>query len=279
MNNDYLSIGEMAKMNHITVTTLRLYDELDLLKPVYVNPETNYRYYDIKQNARLDLIQYMKELQMNLKEIKELLDKEDINLIEAILIKKKQQLSIQINDLQRTKDAISRTIYSLERYRKSPPSGTITLEYIDRRRIYVMHTNINFYEHDLNVYEYLLTQLKNDLIAHHYPQIYYCNAGTFLNKERFLKQEFISDRIFVFVDDHFPEKEIQVIENGMYACIYLDDFHQEIDYAKRLLDYCKMNHLTICGDYICEVLSELSMFDHPERSMFLRLQVPVSFKK
>ena len=54
----------------------------------------------------------MKELQMNLKEIKELLDKEDINLIEAILIKKKQQLSIQINDLQRTKDAISRTIYS-----------------------------------------------------------------------------------------------------------------------------------------------------------------------
>ena len=151
MNNDYLSIGEMAKMNHITVTTLRLYDELDLLKPVYVNPETNYRYYDIKQNARLDLIQYMKELQMNLKEIKELLDKEDINLIEAILIKKKQQLSIQINDLQRTKDAISRTIYSLERYRKSPPSGTITLEYIDRRRIYVMHTNINFYEHDLNV--------------------------------------------------------------------------------------------------------------------------------
>lgn len=279
MNNDYLSIGEMAKMNHITVTTLRLYDELDLLKPVYVNPETNYRYYDIKQNARLDLIQYMKELQMNLKEIKELLDKEDINLIEAILIKKKQQLSIQINDLQRTKDAISRTIYSLERYRKSPPSGTITLEYIDRRRIYVMHTNINFYEHDLNVYEHLLTQLKNDLIMHHYPQIYYCNAGTFLNKERFLKQEFISDRIFVFVDNHFPEKEIQVIENGMYACIYLDDFHQEIDYAKRLLDYCRMNNLIIYGDYICEVLSELSMFDHHERSMFLRLQVPVFFKK
>ncbi len=75
-----------------------------------------------------------------------------------------------------------------------------------------MHTNINFYEHDLNVYEHLLTQLKNDLIMHHYPQIYYCNAGTFLNKERFLKQEFISDRIFVFVDNHFPEKEIQVIE-------------------------------------------------------------------
>ena len=59
----------------------------------------------------------------------------------------------------------------------------------------------------------------------------------------------------------------------------LDDFKKEIDYAKRLLDYCRMNGLIICGDYICEVLSELSIFDHHERSMFLRLQVPVSFKK
>ena len=90
-----------------------------------------------------------------------------------------------------------------------------------------MNTDINFYEHDLDVYEHLLNQLKNNMLSRHYSQIYYCNAGTFLSKERFLKQEFISDRIFVFVDDHFPEKDIQIIENGMYACIYLDDFHQE----------------------------------------------------
>ena len=32
----------------------------------------HYRYYDIKQNACLDMIQYMKELGMELKEIKEI---------------------------------------------------------------------------------------------------------------------------------------------------------------------------------------------------------------
>ena len=53
MNNNYLSIGEMAKMNHITVTTLRLYDELDLLKPVYVNPETNYQWQPVRSAAAL----------------------------------------------------------------------------------------------------------------------------------------------------------------------------------------------------------------------------------
>ena len=45
---------------------------MGLLKPCYVDEQTHYRYYDIKQNARLDMIQYMKELGMELKEIKEI---------------------------------------------------------------------------------------------------------------------------------------------------------------------------------------------------------------
>ena len=67
----YISIGEMAKINRTTVPTLRLYDSMGLLTPYYTDEETHYRYYDIKQNARFDMIQYMKELGMELKEIKE----------------------------------------------------------------------------------------------------------------------------------------------------------------------------------------------------------------
>ena len=87
----YISIGEMAKINRTTVPTLRLYDSMGLLTPYYTDAETHYRYYDIKQNARFDMIQYMKELGMELKEIKELFDKQDINLIEQILRQKKEQ--------------------------------------------------------------------------------------------------------------------------------------------------------------------------------------------
>ena len=177
-------------------------------------------------------------------------------------------------------EAIDRTVASIKRYKKSPASGTITLEYIPDRTIYSMTVDKNFYDYNIDTYELILKQLKNKLMECDIPQVYYCNAGTLMSRRRFEEQIFYSNEIFIFVDDNFPlQDRVQKIENGMYACIYLDDFHQEIDYAKRLLDYCKMNHLTICGDYICEVLSELSMFDHHERSMFLRLQVPVSFKK
>lgn len=87
----YIGIGEMAKLNRTTVPTLRLYDSMGLLKPCYVDEKTHYRYYDIKQNARLDMIQYMKELGMELKEIKEVLDQKDIDQIEKILQWKKVQ--------------------------------------------------------------------------------------------------------------------------------------------------------------------------------------------
>ena len=86
----YISIGEMAKMNRTTVPTLRLYDSMKLLTPCYVDEKTHYRYYDIKQNARLDMIQYMKELGMELKEIKSILDRKDLDLIEDVLMQKRE---------------------------------------------------------------------------------------------------------------------------------------------------------------------------------------------
>lgn len=53
MKSGYYSIGKMAELNNISIPTLRLYDEMGLLKPKYVDPDTGYRYYDINQNSML----------------------------------------------------------------------------------------------------------------------------------------------------------------------------------------------------------------------------------
>ena len=200
----YISIGEMAKINRTTVPTLRLYDSMGLLTPYYTDEETHYRYYDIKQNARFDMIQYMKELGMELKEIKELFDKQDINLIEQILRQKKEQTVVQMQELKFKMQAIDRTVASIERYKKSPKSGTITLEYIPDRTIYSMCVDTNFYDYNIDMYELILKQLKNKLMEFHIPQVYYCNAGTIMRRELFEKLTFYSEEIFIFVDDDFP---------------------------------------------------------------------------
>ncbi|MBR3610093.1 MAG: MerR family transcriptional regulator [Oscillospiraceae bacterium] len=279
MKSELLSIGEMAKINNISVSTLRLYDEIGLIKPCYIDGESRYRYYNIRQNARLDMIQYMKALGMELKEIKEVLESGDTKLIESILIRRKKQVKEQMANLNLQLAAISRTIESLERYRKSPSIGMITIEYIPHRKIYSVPTSMNFYDYGIEVYENELKKLKNSLIKHNLPQIYYCNAGTTMKKESFLEGRLESDEIFVLVDDEFPQGEnIKRIESGMYVCIYLDSFDEEAEYAKRLLEYCEENNYKVAGDYICEVLTEFSVFDDEKRGMFLRLQVPVAFR-
>lgn len=279
MEKKMMKIGEMARFNRVSISTLRLYDKVGILKPCHTDPETNYRYYSIHQKARLDMIQYMKELGMSLGEIREILEKGDIQLIESTLISKKRQVKEEIAQMELRLGAISRAIESVERFRKSPDCGMITVEYIPHRTIYVMHTDINFYDHDISVYEEILEELKENIIGQGLPQVYYCNAGTILPLKNFLKGEMVSHEIFLFVDEAFPEHQaVRRVDSGMYACIYLDRFDDEQEYAARLLAYCKEHRYVVCGDYLCEVLTEFNVFDSEKRSMFLRLQVPLRFR-
>lgn len=279
MDDKMMKIGEMAQFNRVSVTTLRLYDKVGILKPCYTDPETNYRYYSIHQKARLDMIQYMKELGMSLGEIREILEKGDIQLIESTLISKKKQVKEEIAQLGLRLGAITRAIESVERFRKAPDCGMITVEYISHRKVYVMQTDTNFYEHDISVYEEILEDLKENLINQGLPQVYYCNAGTIMRREDFLNLKMESHEIFLFVDDDFPDHEsVRRIDSAMYACIYLDSFDDEPEYAGRLLKYCEDQGYAVCGDYICEVLTEFNVFDSEKRSMFLRLQVPLRFR-
>ena len=64
-----LQIGEVAKMFHISVGTLRHYENAGLLLPEYIDPKTGYRYYGAKQFEMLNTIRYLRMLDMPLAEI------------------------------------------------------------------------------------------------------------------------------------------------------------------------------------------------------------------
>ena len=278
MKEDLIPIGKMAAMNHVTIPTLRLYDEKNLLKPRYIDPQTGYRYYDIQQNARLDLIAYMKELGMSLNEIESVLEKEDVTLIEDILIQKNEQLYDQMRVLKERRDAVNRAIMSIERYRKSPTNGTIVLEFIDRRFIWGLPCTQNFYDGDIKDFENVLFDFRNALLEHSFEHIHTYNIGTSIDVNDFKNGEFKAKDIFIFTKNRNSSKELKVIDSGMFACIYLDNYDMEIDYGKKLRDFCEENNYMITGDYICEVMTEFNVFDSNQRNMFMRLQVPVKFK-
>lgn len=273
-----LTIGQMAKLNNISEQTLRLYDKIGLLKPDVINIQNGYRYYNIKQSARLDMIQYMKSLGMTLNDIKEQLDQKDISLIKNILNRKTRHINEQLQELKYQKQAIERTIKSYDRYEASPPDGTILVEYIEKRHIYCIDTGINFYDFGIEVYEEMLRKLKKSLVSDNLPQIYFCNVGTILRKNNLEKRRFVSSEVFVFVDKDSVKEELTMeIPANTYLCIYCNEFNKEKEYINRLLDAAEKNRYIIVGDYICEVLAELPIFEHNERGMFLRLQVPIKY--
>lgn len=276
-----LPIGKMAETNRVSIATLRLYDQMDLLRPIYIDPQSGYRYYDIRQNSRLDIIRYMRELGISLADIQDILKKEDITLVEEKLIEKDAQIERQMHELESMREAVRRTIKSIERYRKSPESGTISLEYIEKRYILYTSCSCNFYEEGIVAYEEMIHSLRTKLIERHMPQLLSYSLGTTVKKQDFIEGRLVADKVFIFGDKRLYDYSSSVcsLESGMYACIYLDNFDDEAQYARELLAYCREHEYTITGDYICEEMTELNVFDDRRRNMFLRLQIPVSFGK
>jgi DNA-binding transcriptional MerR regulator len=67
-------IGEFAQFTRVSVKMLRHYDDLGLLKPARVDPDSGYRYYSADQLPRLNRIIALKDLGFTLPQIRQLLD-------------------------------------------------------------------------------------------------------------------------------------------------------------------------------------------------------------
>ena len=74
-----LKIGEFARLNQVSVVTLRHYDEVGLLAPVTVDLSTGYRFYSVGQIPRLNRILSLKDLGFTLEQIGTLLE-DDLTL-------------------------------------------------------------------------------------------------------------------------------------------------------------------------------------------------------
>ncbi|MEW9094252.1 MAG: helix-turn-helix domain-containing protein [Clostridiaceae bacterium] len=274
-----ISIGKMAKLNNVSEQTLRLYDRKGLLKPCYIDKNTGYRYYNIKQCARLDMIQYMKSLGMPLKNIKAQLDYKEIGTVKKMLNSQKKLIDEKIIELQLMKRAITKSVENFDRYEVAPKEGVVVLEYIPERRIYCYDGGINIYDYGLETYEYILRHLKEHILLNKLPMMYFSNVGSILRKDILDQEKLISTEVCLFIDEDFQiEDNVEIISSNTFACIYCNSFWEEKKYAEQLLNHIKEKGYKIIGDYICEVVADLPVFLENERNMFIKLQVPIELK-
>ena len=80
-------IGTVARLAQVSVRTLRYYDEIGLLAPVWVDPDTGYRWYAAEQLHRLHRVLALRDLGVRLSEIAVLVDKDlSVDELRGILL-------------------------------------------------------------------------------------------------------------------------------------------------------------------------------------------------
>ena len=73
---DLMSIGEFARLSRLSPKALRLYDELGLLPPARVDPDSGYRWYAAGQLDNARLVASLRQIGLPLTEIKVILSVE-----------------------------------------------------------------------------------------------------------------------------------------------------------------------------------------------------------
>lgn len=105
---------------------LRHYDELDLFKPSYVDPATEYRYYTIEQLPHLHQILALKDLGLSLEKIAELLQKGlPREQLQQMLQTKQRDLQHNIKEAQARLNRLAGRLQQLEQEGQASPYDVV----------------------------------------------------------------------------------------------------------------------------------------------------------
>jgi len=91
------SIGEFARLGGVSVRTLRHYDEIGLLRPATVDPDTGYRGYSAAQLGQINRIIALKELGLSLAQVRRLLEGVTLGELRGMLLLRRAQLEHELD--------------------------------------------------------------------------------------------------------------------------------------------------------------------------------------
>jgi len=69
----HYKIGEFARLSGLSIKALRFYDQIELLRPAFIDPLTRYRLYKPEQVREVDAILALKDLGASLEEIRDVM--------------------------------------------------------------------------------------------------------------------------------------------------------------------------------------------------------------
>lgn len=112
--NELVSIGRFSTMTRLSIKALRHYDEIGLLQPAKVDPQSGYRYYRLSQANTAEAIRTLRSIDMPLDEILVVLESEEPEVIQKHLDVHRERLEARLADQQRMLTYLRRLIEKKE---------------------------------------------------------------------------------------------------------------------------------------------------------------------
>lgn len=128
-----MTISEFAKLRNVSIGSLRYYEQLKILTPAKIDPDSKYRYYLPEQLATLDTILLCIELDIPLKNLENYVDSNgDLNQ-KKILASGKQAMLDKISEMQMKLEITQYNMDSMERNQEYRNCEGIYTREIDER--------------------------------------------------------------------------------------------------------------------------------------------------
>lgn len=100
-------IGDFSRLCQVSVKTLHHYDDVGLVRPIWVDQENGYRYYSAEQVAKVRRILNLKTLGLSLDEISTVLDGSySLEQVQNMILEKQNVLQQLLHDTQNRLDKI-----------------------------------------------------------------------------------------------------------------------------------------------------------------------------
>lgn len=276
MKNNRLLIGQMARLNHTTLATLRHYEKVGILSPVYVNPETGYRYYDVQQCLVFHMIQHHKALNMSLKEIKEILRRNDYDFLEQIYKKKLDEVNQALAEFEFRKEELERMMKGADHFCHRPPNGFIQMGFITAEYVYEKKAVRNYVLEDIGSVIYDASSIEGQLIKSGFTEGYLNFPFVTLSLDDIKHQRYRTEKLGIIVQGKNRETAgVELLPRSTSVFVYFEDFSKLCMYAEQVIAFCHAHNYTPAGDMICRLMGVLHLDDFKKTTEVFRLSIPV----
>lgn len=217
MKNNFLTIGDISKRTGCSIKSLRYYDSIGILKPAYVDPNTNYRYYTFEQTRIVEIIQLCIMLDINLKDLKKLIIKNDNTMNYSALIEYGRRITNEkILKLKQNLYLLDDLQSEIERLNSYDNEETKEF-YINEKYYYVLplfedEMNDSYYKIQNTLFTDAITQnliLKNDY-------------GIVMNIENDIIKKFVAAEVD---EKHKDLENVITISCGKFLCKKTNEFN------------------------------------------------------